>query len=66
MVGESNSAMTETWWPIFSWSRLISTAPWIELPPSSKKLSSTPTCSTRSTSRQRPARNSSRGVLGAT
>ena len=46
MVGESNRAMTETWWPIFSWSRLISTAPSIELPPSSKKLSSTPTCST--------------------
>ncbi len=64
-VGWSKITTTWTIWPSSCWRRLISTAPLIELPPSSKKWSVAPARSTSSTSWNRPATKVSRGVRGS-
>ena len=65
-VGVVNSARGETSTPKAARSREITRMLRMESPPSSKKLSSTPTRSTPSTSAQIPASVASASVRGAT
>jgi hypothetical protein len=65
-VGPSKSARSGSSTPNSSRTREITRVPRSECPPRSKKLSSTPTRSRRSTSAQIPASTSSTGVRGAT
>src|ERR1044072_7197862 len=65
-VGCSNRIRTGASTPNASRTRDITCVASSECPPSAKKLSYTPTCSTRSTTAQIPASTSSAGVRGAT
>ena len=65
-VGPSNSARSGSSTPNTARMRETTRVASSECPPSSKKLSSTPTRSSRSTSAQIPASTSSTGVRGAT
>ncbi len=65
-TGASNTAATRTGSPSRSCRRLVRIATWMELPPSSKKLSRAPTRSTPRTCFHSSARKVSSGVRGAT